>query len=91
MLDQADEQANLQEFAFGTQASYTEVLYEDREDLAVAYQKGLCDAVSAPASWLNAIRRSLADGGSQAHPARRTHFQQIGVLRPGGARRATPW
>jgi general L-amino acid transport system substrate-binding protein len=65
VLDQADEQANLQEFAFGTQASYTEVLYEDREDLAVAYQKGLCDAVSAPASWLNAIRRGMADPGSQ--------------------------
>ena len=55
----------LQEFAFATQANFTEVLYEDREDLAVAYQQGLCDAVSASASWLNAhssqrcpIRRS---------------------------------
>ncbi len=57
VLDQGDQLANLQEFAFVNQATYTEVLYEDREDLAVAYRKGLCDAVSAPASWLNAIRR----------------------------------
>lgn len=65
VLDEGDELANLQEFAFVTQATYTEVLYEDREDLAVAYQKGLCDAVSAPASWLNAIRRGLPDPASQ--------------------------
>jgi general L-amino acid transport system substrate-binding protein len=37
------------------------VLYEDREDLTVAYRGGLCNAVSAPASWLNAIRRSLPE------------------------------
>jgi general L-amino acid transport system substrate-binding protein len=65
VLDQGDQLANLHEFAFVNQASYTEVLYEDREDLAVAYSKQLCDAVSAPASWLNAIRRGLADPGSQ--------------------------
>jgi general L-amino acid transport system substrate-binding protein len=64
-LDQSDQLANLQEFAFVNQASYTEVLYEDREDLAVAYSKGLCDAVSAPASWLNAIRRGLPSPESQ--------------------------
>ncbi|HVY50407.1 MAG TPA: transporter substrate-binding domain-containing protein [Devosia sp.] len=65
VLDQGDQLANLQEFAFVNQATYTEVLYEDREDLAVAYAKGLCDAVSAPASWLNAIRRGMDDPGSQ--------------------------
>ena len=65
VLDQGDQLANLHEFAFVNQASYTEVLYEDREDLAVAYSKQLCDAVSAPASWLNAIRRGLSDPGSQ--------------------------
>jgi general L-amino acid transport system substrate-binding protein len=64
VLDEGDELANLQEFAFTTQATYKEVLYEDREDLRVAYQKNLCDAVSAPASWLNAIRRGLPDPGS---------------------------
>jgi general L-amino acid transport system substrate-binding protein len=65
VLDQSDQLASLQEFAFVNQASYTEVLYEDREDLAVAYSKNLCDAVSAPASWLNAIRRGLASPESQ--------------------------
>jgi len=65
VLDQSDQLANLREFAFVNQASYSEVLYEDREDLAVAYRKKLCDAVSAPASWLNAIRRSMDDPGGQ--------------------------
>ena len=65
VLDQSDQLANLQEFAFVNQATYSEVLYEDREDLAVAYRKQLCDAVSAPASWLNAIRRNMDDPGSQ--------------------------
>jgi general L-amino acid transport system substrate-binding protein len=61
VLDEGDEQQNLREFGFVNQADYIEVLYEDREDLAVAYTQGLCEAVSAPASWLNAMRRSLAD------------------------------
>jgi general L-amino acid transport system substrate-binding protein len=61
VLDGGEELANIREFFFATQASYSEVLYEDREDLAVAYRSGLCNAVSAPASWLNAIRRGLAE------------------------------
>lgn len=61
VLDGGEELANLRDFFFTTQSSYTEVLYEDREDLAVAYRSGLCNAVSAPASWLNAIRRGLSE------------------------------
>lgn len=61
ILDEGEEQQALQEFAFVNQANYIEVLYEDREDLAIAYQQGLCEAVSAPASWLNAMRRTLPD------------------------------
>jgi general L-amino acid transport system substrate-binding protein len=61
VLDEAEALANLREFFFTTQAAYEEVLYEDREDLQVAYSSGLCNAVSAPASWLNAVRRSLPD------------------------------
>ncbi len=61
VIDGGEELANLREFFFTTQAAYTEVLYEDREDLTVAYRSGLCNAVSAPASWLNAIRRSLPE------------------------------
>lgn len=63
-LDGGEELANVREFFFTTQASYTEILYEDREDLAVAYRSGLCNAVSAPASWLNAIRRGLPEPGT---------------------------
>jgi len=61
VLDGPEELAAIREFFFNTQATYSEVLYEDREDLAVAYRSGLCNAVSAPASWLNAIRRSLPE------------------------------
>ncbi len=65
VLDDGDELANLREFAFVNQANFGEVLYEGREDLAVAYQQGLCDAVSAPASWLNAILRGMPDPRTQ--------------------------
>lgn len=61
VLDGGEDLDNIREFFFTTQASYNEVLYEDREDLAVAYRSGLCNAVSAPASWLNAIRRALPE------------------------------
>lgn len=65
IVDEPEQIANLQEFFFTTQASYTEVLYENREDLGFAYQAGRCNAVSAPISWLNAMRRSLPDPGAQ--------------------------
>lgn len=61
VVDGGDEINSMREFFFETQATYSEITYEDREDLGVAYQAGLCDAVSAPASWLYGIRRSLAD------------------------------
>lgn len=61
VLDDERELSNLREFFFLNQARYTEVVYEDREDLSVAYRSGLCTAVSAPASWLHAIRRGLSD------------------------------
>lgn len=61
VLDGGEELANIREFFFTTQATYTEVLYENREDLTVAYRAGLCNAVSAPASWLNAIRLGLPE------------------------------
>jgi general L-amino acid transport system substrate-binding protein len=60
VIDGGDDLVNLRDFFFQNQATYTEVLYEDREDLSVAYEAGLCGAVAAPASLLHAIRRSLA-------------------------------
>lgn len=53
--------ARVNEFFFDIQGSFEEVLYEDREDLAVAYRTGQCDALSAPASWLHGIRRTLPE------------------------------
>jgi general L-amino acid transport system substrate-binding protein len=61
VLDGGDEVLNVRDFFFQNQAAYTEVLYEDREDLTVAYEAGLCDAVSANASWLYAMKRELPD------------------------------
>lgn len=85
-MDQGDELASLQEFAFVNQATYNEVLYEDREDLSVAYQQGLCDAVSAPASWLNAIRRGMSDPGAQRILPERISKSVFGpVVREGDA------
>lgn len=80
------EQVNLREFFFDTQGSYTEVLYEDREDLAAAYRAGLCDAVSAPGSWLNAIRRGLAAPATHRILPERISKRALGpVVRSGDA------
>jgi general L-amino acid transport system substrate-binding protein len=65
VIDGGDDLTNLRDFFFQNQATYTEVLYEDREDLTVAYEAGLCKAVAGPASLLHAIRRSLVDPSPQ--------------------------
>jgi len=61
VADTGDDLINVKKFFFSNQVNYTPVIYEDRQDLAVAYQAGLCDAISAPVSFLQAIRRSLPD------------------------------
>ena len=61
VVDDSDELARIRQFFFENQASYSEVLYEDPEDLAVAYRAGLCNAISARASWLHAIQRNMSD------------------------------
>ena len=55
----------IQEFFFANQASYSEVPYEDVSDLAVAYQAGRCQVISASGRQLQAIRRALPE--SAAH------------------------
>jgi general L-amino acid transport system substrate-binding protein len=62
----SDAARRLDEFFFFNQLAYEEVLYEDREDLAVAYRSGECDAITASASWLQAIRRTTPDPTSHA-------------------------
>lgn len=64
VLDGGDELTSLRDFFFQNQLAYREVLYEDREDLRVAYEAGRCNAVSAAGSFLHAIRRSLPDAAA---------------------------
>lgn len=61
VIDSGEESERIGEFFFANQASYTEVPYEEVADLAVAYQAGLCQAVSASGRQLQAIRRALPD------------------------------
>lgn len=61
IIDDADEMAAVDRFFFQSQTNYESVVYEAREDLAVAYAAGLCDAVSAPSRWLHALRHQLPD------------------------------
>jgi len=63
VANSSDELANMRDFFFANQAIYTELVYEDFQDLVVAYSRGLCDAITAPASFLQAVRRSLPDPG----------------------------
>lgn len=63
VADMEDDLSNMREFFFVNQATYRAVLYEEREDLSVAYAAGRCDAISAPASFLQSVRRKLTDPG----------------------------
>lgn len=52
---------------FGADISRFETLvFEDREDLAVAYRNGRCGAISGQAGWLQAMRRTLVDPAQHA-------------------------
>jgi len=84
VLDGGDEVLNVQDFFFQNQAAYTEVLYEDRDDLTVAYQAGLCDAVSANASWLYAMKRTLPNPATRVILPERISKDSFGpVVRDG--------
>jgi len=79
-----DDQRNLVEFFFKNQTNYEEIIYEERGDLAIAYQAGLCDTVTAPASWLYSILRSLPDSSSHQILPERISKQPLGpVVRNG--------
>jgi len=84
LIDGSDEQIAVRDFFFENQASYSEVLYQDLEDLGVAYRSGLCQAVAAPARWLNAIRRSLPEPATHRILPERITKEMIGpVVREG--------
>ncbi|MEO5807862.1 transporter substrate-binding domain-containing protein [Devosia sp.] len=84
VLDGGDELARLQEFFFANQATYTEELYEDVADLGVAYRAGRCQAVSAPARQLQAIRRDLPEPNANRILPERISKELLGpVVREG--------
>ena len=84
LLDGSEEAQRLQEFFFANQASYTEVPYEDINDMAVAYQAGLCEAVSTSGRQLQAIRRALPDPANHRILPERISKELLGpVVRTG--------
>jgi len=85
VLDEGDEQANLQEFASSIRPPTPRCSTKTARTLAVAYQKGLCDAVSASASWLNASARP-ADPASQVILPERISKSVFGPGGPPGRR-----
>ncbi|SDG69317.1 amino acid ABC transporter substrate-binding protein [Pelagibacterium luteolum] len=60
----SEAEMRMEEFFFQNQLAYDTLVYEDRDDLAIAYRSGRCDAITASASWLQAMRRSLPEPGS---------------------------
>ncbi|UJW85940.1 amino acid ABC transporter substrate-binding protein [Devosia sp. SL43] len=84
IIDGGEELERMQEFFFANQAIYTEVPYEDVADLAVAYQAGLCEAVSASGRQLQAIRRALPDPNAHRILPERISKELLGpVVRQG--------
>lgn len=84
LVDNPDQVRAVENLMFETQADYTEKLYEDRQDLGVAYKAGICDVVAAPASWLHALQRSLPEPASQRILPERITKQPLGpVVREG--------
>ncbi|NMA96849.1 MAG: transporter substrate-binding domain-containing protein [Phyllobacteriaceae bacterium] len=61
VADRSGELQALDEFFFSNQTRFTEVVYEEEADLAVAYRAGLCQVISASGRQLQAIRRDLPD------------------------------
>lgn len=84
MVNNPDEVRAVQDLMFETQSSYEEKLYEDREDLGVAYQAGICDVVAAPGTWLYSLRRSLPDPAAHQILPERISQRPLGpVVRQG--------
>lgn len=84
VIDGGDELDRMEEFFFTNQATYSEVVYEDAADLAIAYRAGLCQAVSATSRQLQAIRRGLPEPASHRILPERISKELLGpVVRSG--------
>ena len=74
----------LDDFFFSNQTRFTEVIYEEVADLAVAYRAGLCQVVSASGRQLQAIRRELSDPAQHRILPERISKETLGpVVRQG--------
>lgn len=83
-IDGSDHADNMRRFFFAGQVSYSEVLYEDDDDLITAYRTGLCDVVTANATRLFAIRNALGDPAGHRILPERLSKEPIGpVVRAG--------
>ncbi|HUV32488.1 MAG TPA: amino acid ABC transporter substrate-binding protein [Devosiaceae bacterium] len=83
-IDGSDHADNMRRFFFAGQVSYTEVLYEDKDDLITAYRTGLCDVLTANATRLFAIRSALGDQAGHRILPERLSKEPIGpVIRSG--------
>ena len=84
VVNAGEELERIREFFFANQASYTEVPYEDVADLSLAYQAGLCQAVSASGRQLQAISRALPDPSAHRILPERISKEVLGpVVRSG--------
>jgi general L-amino acid transport system substrate-binding protein len=84
VADGGEERERIEDFFFANQASYVEVPYEDVADLALAYQSGLCQVISAPGRQLQAIRRALPDPSAHRILPERISKELLGpVVREG--------
>ena len=86
VLTESEQVANVRDFFFQIQATYQEIIYEDRQDLIVAYKAQICDVVSAPSSWLFAMRKQLDDSAMHRILPERISKDPMGpVVREGDA------
>jgi general L-amino acid transport system substrate-binding protein len=84
VADRSGELQALEDFFFSNQTRFTEVVYEDEADLAVAYRSGLCQVISASGRQLQAIRRELPDPAQHRILPERISKEALGpVIRQG--------
>jgi general L-amino acid transport system substrate-binding protein len=84
VTDATGDLQRLDEFFFTNQAAYAEVVYEDIADLAVAYQAGRCQVISAAGRQLQAIRRQMSDPAAHRILPERISKEALGpVVRQG--------
>ncbi len=80
VIDASEEQSNLVEFSFKNQITYTEILYQDRHDLSLAYEGGLCDAISASSSHLYSMMRNMSEPDEHQILPERISKQPLGPV-----------